>query len=581
MSSRLAGGPVSDSPTTFSAPLIRKPLGEILVQRGLVNPAQLERALAVQRDRGGMLGRVLVDLGLISDYHLAEIVAEQSGFDYLELSEIIIDGEVVEMVPGEMARRYNVLPIDIRDGRLVVAMSDPMDVPALDELRIATGLEVHPCIASEGAIDRALVRHYGDENEFSRLCGVLGDEEEGEGTSAEGEEIAEAPVVKLVDVILTTALRRGASDIHLEPERDELRVRLRIDGTLHEIPSPPRRYRASLTSRIKIMAGIDISKASVPQDGRFEIELGRTRIGVRVSTFPTIYGENLVLRLLDRIGARRGLERLGLDEQDLQVLRAATGRPHGLILITGPTGSGKTATLYSILQAINSPDKNIATLEDPVEYPLPMIRQGQLNRKAGLTFASGLRAILRQDPDVIMVGEIRDDETAEIAAHAALTGHLVLSTLHSNDAASAPGRLIQIGVAPYLIATTLVAVVAQRLVRCVCSACAVDDPLSADAARELELDPGIRVRRGNGCGECDGAGTSGREGAFEVLPIDDDIRRLILRKADGSALAALAQTKGMRRLEDAVLAKALAGRVPLSEFLRLRLEHRMPEERRR
>ena len=384
--------------------------------------------------------------------------------------------------------------------------------------------------------------------------------------------------MKLVDVILTTALRRAASDIHLEPERDELRVRLRIDGMLHEIPSPPRRYRASLTSRIKIMAGIDISKSSTPQDGRFEIELGRSRVGVRVSTFPTIHGENLVLRLLDRVGARRGLERLGLDAPDLQAIREVTARPHGLVLITGPTGSGKTATLYSILQAINSPDKNIATLEDPVEYPLPMIRQGQLNRKAGLTFASGLRAILRQDPDVIMVGEIRDEETAVIAAHAALTGHLVLSTLHSNDAASAPGRLIQMGVAPYLIATTLAAVVAQRLVRTICAACAADDPIGPDAARELGLDSVEGVRRGGGCGECDGSGTSGREGGFEVMVMDDDIRRLILQKADGSTLASMAHPKGMRRLEDAVLAKVLAGRVPLSEFLRLRIEHHAPEE---
>lgn len=497
---------------------------------------------------------------------------------FIDLANHIFEPEVLRLIPAEIARKYQLIPAyRIRDF-LTVVMARPDDITALDEIRRLTKLNIIPAVGSEEDIRRAIEVQYGAE---STETGV--DEElpvtAADGAAAVFEEIGsadssaellaeKAPVVRFVDQILFRAVREQASDIHFEPDAGEFRIRFRIDGVLHTVNKIPQALSAAVSSRVKIMAHMDIAEKRRPQDGQFPIAVDGRSVDVRVSSFPTIYGENIVLRLLDKESVNLGLNELGLTDDVREQFARLLHQPYGIILVTGPTGSGKTTTLYAGLQTINSEERNIVTLEDPVEYRLPLVRQSQVNVKAGVTFASGLRAILRQDPDVIMVGEIRDAETAQIAVQAALTGHLVLSTLHTNDAASAVTRLIDMGIEPFLVSSSLLGVIAQRLVRKICPKCRIRGMPLPDVVQLLELPQTTGFYKGRGCLRCRSSGYSGRIGVFELLVVDDDIRRLSIQRVSPTEIARQAIKAGMKTMRQDAIAKALAGITTPDEVLR-------------
>ncbi|WP_017872502.1 type IV-A pilus assembly ATPase PilB [Candidatus Caldatribacterium saccharofermentans] len=554
-------------------------LGEILLAKYTITPEQLERALEEQRKTGEKLGEVLQKMGLVESKEVYEALAEQLGIPYVDLDSYVIDPRVVTLLPEKFCRQHQVVPVGEEKNTLILAMANPVDVVAIDRVRLMTKKEVKPVMASPQDIEKVLNAYYGMGESVEELIReaetreslVLPEEEEElkiDQLKALGEE---APIIRVVNMLILQAIRSGASDIHIEPQEDQVRIRFRIDGILHDITSTSIQVHPALVSRIKILSRMNIAERRLPQDGRFQVTVDNRTVDFRVSSLPTIFGEKIVMRILDKSTLLLDLDRLGFEEEDLEKFYRLIQHPYGMILLTGPTGSGKTTTLYSALNFINKPDLNIITIEDPVEYRLPGINQVQVRPKIGLTFANTLRAIMRQDPDVIMVGEIRDYETAEIAIHAALTGHLVFSTLHTNTAAGALVRLQEMGIPSYLIASALVGVVAQRLVRKICERCKVEFEVRGPIARELTegREDHLVLFRGKGCPECNRTGYRGRIAVSEVLVMDDDLRALVLRNATEREITEKACEKGMRTLRENAIRKVLRGVTTLEEMYRV------------
>lgn len=563
-------------------------LGELLLKAGMITPAQLEKALEEQRSRGGKLGEILQKLGYVTEDDIIECLSHQYGVPSINLRNFEIDPAVAKLIPEDQARKHNIIAILKTGQTLTVAMADPTNIFAVDDVTFSTGFKVDPVVASEEAIREAIDKVYGSTREVE-LKKVMEDlatveeealellEEEEELDVAElAKESTEAPVVRLVNIILTDAIKRGASDIHIEPYEKTFRVRYRIDGILQEIMTPPLRLKDAITSRIKILAKLDIAEKRLPQDGRIKLKAkveGRTReLDYRVSTVPTLFGEKVVLRLLDKENLRLDMTKLGFEKSSLKKFEDAILKPYGMVLVTGPTGSGKTNTLYSAISRINTPEVNIMTAEDPVEFQLPGVNQVQMKESIGLNFAAALRAFLRQDPNIILVGEIRDFETAEIAIKAALTGHLVLSTLHTNDAPSTISRLMNMGIEPFLVATSVNVIAAQRLVRRICSNCKeeVEVPIQGLLSvgfSEAEAHS-LKVYRGRGCDRCGNTGYKGRVGLFEVMEITEDIRELILSGATVVELRRKAIEEGMITLRQSGLHKIREGITTIEEVVR-------------
>jgi type IV pilus assembly protein PilB len=546
----------------------KKKLGEILVEKGIISEETMRKALSIQERTGERLGEILLKMGLINEEDLYSALSEIYNVPYVNLEEIAIDPEVVKLIPEHISRRYKIIPIKLNGDKIVVAMTNPVNIYALDDVRIITGREVEPVLASEKRINQALDRIYTIQKGLEEtLLNIAPTEEETEAPVEVLED--EAPVVRLVNLTITQAVQEGASDIHIEPTENDVKVRFRVDGVLYDVMSPPKKIFPTLVARIKILANMDIAERRLPQDGRFRVtSQGNKIIDFRVSTLPTIHGEKIVLRLLDRSAPLIGLEKLGFTEDVLEKFDWLIQRPYGMILVTGPTGSGKTTTLYSALAKISTPEKNIITVEDPVEYQFPRINQVQVNTKVGLTFANGLRSILRQDPDIIMIGEIRDRETAEIAVQAALTGHLVLSTIHTNDSAGAIARLMDMGIEPFLISSSVIGILAQRLARRICSRCKIPKQPTEEEIKVLKLGENDIIYEGKGCEACRHTGYRGRIGIFELLMVDDEIRSMIVDKVPANVIRETAVKKGMRTLwEDAKL-KVRNGITTYSEILR-------------
>jgi len=568
-------------------PLSRR-LGDLLVREGLIDQEQLLRALAEQKGTNEKLGSILVRLNLISDDQLIAFLSKQYGIPSIQLTQLDIDVELLKLVPSQIARKYEVLPIQRNGNQLTLAMADPTNVFAVDDVGFMTNLQVVPVVAAQGAIRKAIERLY--DVQTSGLAEVISEMESGQDVEVvEGEEDTwakfdifelkesadEAPVVRLVNMVFVDAIRRGASDIHLEPYEKVFRVRFRMDGVLHEIMTPPKRLEAALTSRVKIMANLDIAERRLPQDGRIKLRYNQREIDLRVSTLPTIFGEKTVMRILDKEALQLDLGILGFDPWSMEQFGKAIHQPYGMILITGPTGSGKTTTLYSAIHTINSPDVNIMTAEDPVEYNLKGVNQCQVNEEIGRTFAAALRSFLRQDPDIILVGETRDLETAQIGIRAALTGHLVLTTLHTNDCPSTVARLLDMGIPPFLVSSALTLILAQRLGRKVCKDCR--QPYEAD---EEALVPyghvpqglgRVSFYKGKGCPACNFTGMKGRVAIYEVMPISEDLRSLILRNAPTAEIREVALAQGMKTLRQNALQKVLDGVTTVEEVLRVTL----------
>ena len=568
-------------------------LGDLLVRENLISRQQLRQALEYQRVHGGRLGYCLIRLGWVSGEDISAILCRQFGLPSINLPFFKVDPSVVKLIPPETARKYQVLPLSRKGSTLTVAAIDPTDVLAMDDLQFMTGFTIEPVVAAESAIRAAVRKHYGggptQELEPAGAGASLesgpaarDDLERSRATQAPvamedaGQATEEAPVVKLVNRILSSALKQGASDIHIEPYEQELRVRFRIDGLLSTVMTPPLSQKDAVTSRIKILAKLDISEKRLPQDGRMKIRLARegrvADLDLRVSVLPTLHGEKVVLRLLDRDRLVLDMTRLGFEPDSLRRFESAILKPYGMVLVTGPTGSGKTSTLYSSITRLNRMETNILTAEDPVEFNLPGINQVQVKEPIGLSFATALRAFLRQDPNIVLVGEMRDLETAEIAIKAALTGHLVLSTLHTNDAASTVSRLTNMGVEPFLVATSVHLICAQRLVRRICRQCrqAAEPPVESliEAGFSPSEAPEILTWRGPGCDACNRTGYKGRVGLFEVMEIGDGLRELILRGGTAAQLKQMAIREGMITLRASGLQKIRDGVTTLEEILR-------------
>jgi len=569
----------------------KKSFGDHLVRLGVISSDQLRKALQEQKRAGERLEQTLTRLKYTDENRVFQSLAEYSDLPFVDLDTYMIDEKVVNLIPEELARRHRLIPLFKIGSTLTVAMANPLNIHALDEIKSKTKTDVEIAISTEEKITRAIDQHYGFS--VTRLQKSLEHYAKGSGEEPSPEaseyrktyelaareflpgQIEEAPAAQLFDIIMIQAIRDRASDIHFEPDEKGLRIRFRIDGFLYEFLTLPKAIHPSLTSRIKVLAEMDIAETRLPQDGNFNVKLEDHSFEIRVSTFPTIYGENVVLRLLDQTSPLIKLEDLGFAEEMLRRFKQLLRRPNGIILVTGPTGSGKTTTLYASLNLINSADKNIITIEDPVEYRLSLIRQTQVNLKAGITFAKGLRSILRQDPDVIMVGEIRDLETSEVAIQAALTGHLVLSTLHTNDASEAIARLMDIGVEPYLISSSVVGVLAQRLVRSICPNCKVSYQGDPGALAELgenlaNSKESLTLYRGKGCKNCKQSGYLGRMGIFELFFVNEKIKQLISEKASAQIIRQAAEDgTGMISLREDGLRKVLKGMTTLEEIDRV------------
>ncbi len=606
-------------------------LGELLLKENMVTPEQLQEALAQQKTSGGKLGRVFVELGYVRDEDITSLLSRQYGVPSINLEHFEVDPVIVKIIPAETCRKYQIVPLSRSGATVTIAMADPTNVFAMDDIKFMTGYNVEPVVASEASVDDAIEKYYGSSRSLQLRQETGGGGEGGEGgglgsapslkevmdapgltaddmawvglsvvdidsmaeEEADVEEVAQeedeidlgslaksseaAPVVKLVNVLLVDALKRGASDIHIEPYEKDFRVRFRIDGLLYNIMALPMRLKDALTSRIKIMSKLDISEKRLPQDGRIKIRLKieeRSReLDFRVSCLPTLWGEKLVLRLLDKGNLMLDMTKLGFEPESLEKFKAAIAKPYGIVLVTGPTGSGKTNTLYSAISALNTPETNIMTAEDPVEFNLMGINQVQIRDNIGLNFAATLRSFLRQDPNIILVGEIRDFETAEISIKAALTGHLVLSTLHTNDAPSTVSRMVNMGIEPFLVGTAVNLIQAQRLIRRVCSGCKAevsDTPAQTliDLGFAPEEGAGVTMYEGKGCGKCNGTGYKGRVGLYEVMEISDGLRDLILMGATSVELRAKAIEEGMLTLRMSGLEKLKQGITTVEEVLR-------------
>jgi type IV pilus assembly protein PilB len=563
-------------------------LGDILVKDSLISADQLKQALDYQKKNGGRLGTCLVKMGLVSDEDITAVLSRQYGVPSINLRFYEVDPSVIKLVPQETAVRYQIVPLSRVGSTLTIAMTDPTNVFAMDDIKFMTGFNVEPVVASETAITEAIGKFYGSVEAGEELDKVMkdlaGEETEMELAAEEAEmDLAaleraadEAPIIKLVNLVLTDAVKRGASDIHIEPYEKEYRVRFRIDGILQNVMAPPLKLKDAITSRVKIMAKLDISEKRLPQDGRIMIKYVRDNkkkeLDFRVSTVPTLFGEKVVMRLLDKENLRLDMTKLGFEPESLAKFEHSILKPYGMVLVTGPTGSGKTNTLYSSVARLNTPETNIMTAEDPVEFQLAGINQVQMKEQIGLNFASALRAFLRQDPNIILVGEIRDFETAEIAVKAALTGHLVLSTLHTNDAPSTVSRLMNMGIEPFLVATSVNLICAQRLVRRICVACKeplpVPEQTLTDAGYTPEEAKTTQVFHGRGCTTCNNSGYKGRVGLYEVMEINDDLRELILVGASSLELKKKALEIGMITLRRSGLTKMALGQTTMEEVLR-------------
>lgn len=561
-------------------------IGELFLRKGMVTNDQLYHALEKQKQLGGnkAIGDLLVSMGCISERDRVRVLGEHWGVGYADLSEFVPDIQVARLITQDLARRYKVLPLAVENNRLKLAMKNPLDIFATDEIRLITGKEVDPIIATEEDILLCIAEAYkaGGEamdtvlKDFEDEVALDSKRPDEDFSIEELKEIsAEAPVVKLANMIIAKGIAEKASDIHMEPSRDELKVRYRIDGILVDGLVVPKKAQASLTSRIKIMADMDIAEKRAPQDGRISAIIENKPYDFRVSTLPAVFGEKIVMRVLDKTNISVGLHRLGLLPHTFEMFESMLMRTYGIILVTGPTGSGKSTTLYSCLSKVNSGEKNILTIEDPVEYELGGITQVGVNNKAGMTFAAGLKSMLRQDPDIIMVGEMRDQETAMIAIEAALTGHLVFSTLHTNDAPAAVARLMDMGVEPFLISSATVGVLAQRLLRKVCEKCKQPYEPPRDAIKRLgmnldEIDKSkVTFYRGRGCDVCKGSGYKGRVGCYELMPVTDKVRELILAHASAYAIREAAIEAGMKSLKEDAMEKILLGMTTLEESLRV------------
>ncbi|MEW6188692.1 MAG: ATPase, T2SS/T4P/T4SS family [Actinomycetota bacterium] len=548
-------------------------LKEILMNEGIVTPEQLVRAEEVQRKSGKSLAQVLMDMKLINEDTLTSVLAKRKGLSFVDLGDYKVNASAVAIISEEMARRYLIFPIDFEGDRLVVAMANPDDIVAIDDLRIVTGYDVKPVVSTEFDILSAI-------NHYYRMGEALGREIEGimeveeEIPVEKIHEIAEeAPIVKLVNLIITRAIHDRASDIHIEPQEKNLRVRYRVDGVLQEVMRSPKGIQPALVSRFKIMAGMDIAECRKPQDGHCGLTVGGKAYDFRVATLPTVHGERVVLRILEEESILMDLDDLGMLPESLERFKSSFTKPYGTILVTGPTGSGKSTTLYAVLNVLNIPEKNIVTIEDPVEYRLPGINQIQINPKASLTFARGLRSILRSSPDIIMVGEIRDRETAQIAIEAALTGHLVLSTLHTNDAPGAITRLTEMGIPPFLISSAVDCVQAQRLARRLCKECKEPHNPSPKALKEigfpLEGDDVPSLYRPKGCSKCNDTGYKGRIGIYEIMLMSETIKRLTVEKATAEEIKEVAIAEGMKTLRQDGFEKVRLGITSIEEIMRV------------
>src|SRR5947209_5754098 len=589
-------------------------LGEILVRENLLTPQQLREALEFQREHGGRLGFNLVKMGLVSDDMITAVLSRQYGVPSVNLELLDIDDSVIRLIPREVADKYSVLPLSRVGATLTLAMVDPTNVFAMDDIKFMTGLNIEPVVVSEASVQEAIAKYYSQSREIE-LAREFEESSNGNGNGnghygslpdstmtldqldfdtegAEGLEVIDedeeidlsnltrmsedAPVVRLVNVLLADALQRGASDIHVEPYEKEMRIRFRIDGVLYDVMHPPMRLRDALISRVKIMSKLDIAEKRLPQDGRIKIKLkahGRSReLDFRVSTLPTLFGEKVVLRLLDKERLMLDMTKLGFEPESLVKFQRNISKPYGMVLVTGPTGSGKTNTLYSALQSLNTPETNIMTAEDPVEFNLLGINQVQMKEQIGLNFAAALRSFLRQDPNIILVGEIRDFETAEIAIKAALTGHLVLSTLHTNDAPSTISRLMNMGIEPFLVATSVNLIQAQRLIRRICKDCKKEQQTPPEALLEIGFTPDeakqMKTYKGRGCQTCNNTGYKGRVGLYEVMEVTDEIRELILIGASALELRKKAIEDGMITLRESGLQKIRNGITTIEEVVR-------------
>lgn len=555
-------------------------IGEALIAQDLITRQELDTALKEQEKTTERLGDIVLKMGFVTPEAMAPFLATYFHLPFVRIKDIYkeIKPEAVSLIPIELARRFTLLPVALDADSLTVAMFDPLDILAVDTIRLKTGFKIKRVVASEKEIAEAIEYCY---LQLPRMRENIDDFIELEARQEKKEDYSEKlhfeasdpPVVKYVHSLIVQAASSNASDIHLQPKQERVELRFRIDGVLYDIDPPPKSMVAAITTRIKILAGLDISERRLPQDGRFKIKVGANEIDIRTSCFPTIYGESIVMRLLDTSSQLLGLEQLGFSKEDVEKYRHFIHLPYGLILVTGPTGSGKTTTLYTSLNEIKSSEKNIITLEDPVEYRLPFIQQSQVNPDIGFDFARGLRSILRQDPDIVMVGEIRDRETAEIAIHASLTGHLVFSTLHTNDASGAVVRLINMGVEPFLITSSLLAVLAQRLVRCICPACRRESNAGKKVLEGLSLDKeSIAFYKGEGCKKCLQSGYRGRTAIFELLTVDDKIRNLVLSRASAEEIKRLARGGGMKTLRESGIEKLKKGITTPDEVLRVTQE---------
>ncbi|MCC2308404.1 GspE/PulE family protein [Cellulomonas chengniuliangii] len=556
-----------------------KQLGEILLDEGLVTEAQLIAALDEQNSRGQSMGRTLVEIGVLTEGQLVSALARQVGMDFIDLDEYPVDRVAVALVPASLCRRYTVLPVRLENGTLILATADPGNVVAVDDVRTVSGMQVRPVVATFDNLSRAIDRFCRADGEMEDLSSAF--EEESRQTAAEadlsriGDSIDDdAPIVRYVNLLVTQAITDRASDIHIEPTEHDLRVRYRIDGVLHEMQRSPKQIQGGVISRVKILSDIDIAERRKPQDGRMSVNHNGRKIDLRVATLPTVWGEKIVMRILDNSTASLDLRDLSFLDENYATYHEAFTKPYGMILVTGPTGSGKSTTLYATLNAVSKPEINVITVEDPVEYRLAGINQVQVNPKAGLTFAGALRSILRSDPDVVLLGEIRDHETAQIAIEAALTGHLVLSTLHTNDAPSAVTRLVEMGIEPFLVGSALDAVVAQRLARKLCDKCKVPYTPS-----EVEMvgarfpwvpgEPIPELYRPGGCVTCSKTGYRGRIALHEVMRVTEDIERLAVAHASAAEIGATARKQGMIQLRDDGWHKVALGQTSIEEILRV------------
>ena len=553
-----------------------KKIGEILVDAGLITSGQLEEALNVSKRTGARLGRTLVNIGVVTEEGIAQALAHQFNIPYVSLSGVIIEPQIIKLIPEALARRYKVIPFAKEGNTIRVAMFDPLDVFATDDLKKVSGCQILSSVATELDIQRAIDQYYGTAGSIEEIARRIEGAEiellKGEEDMPEKlERIAgAASVIQLVNLMISQAVAERASDIHIEPDEEVLRVRMRVDGILHEMNNLSLKLHPAVLSRVKILGGLDIAEKRLPQDGRFNIKVGNSDIDIRLSTLPIIFGEKAVMRLLDKTSLLLKLEELTPFPDTLEILKKMVKKPFGMILLTGPTGSGKTTTAYTILSMINSIDKNIVTVEDPVEYKLKIINQVQVNIKVGITFANALRHILRQDPDIVMIGEIRDRETAEIAIHAALTGHLVISTIHTNNAIGTITRLIDMGIEPFLISSAITCLVGQRLIRGICQKCKVSYQPSANILKELGIPVAEKFPlfyKGKGCAACKGSGLKGRLGIFETLVINEDIRKLILEKSDAGKILEASIKHGFKTLRHEGIRAVLNGYTTIEEVL--------------